>query len=319
VTAPAPGPPHLSDGTVRLDGFSLDDVDAHHAGEDEEQARRFGWYPDRSTREQVRAAIERWQEQWRTGGPTRALAARDATTGTLVGGCEVRLRADGRAEMSYWTFGPHRGRGFATRAARLACDYAFAELGVERVELYVEPDNASSRAVAAGAGFRQEGVLRRYGHFGAERRDMVLYARLRGDPPAPAAATADAEQTSTGARDFRALVELSRRVVAAFDAVERRPWGIEATMVELTKQLGDLARHVMVAERYYLADRDRDPRYATSTAEIADELADILHGIIRVADHYGVDLEAAHVGARERELAYARRQSDPAAGSAREG
>ena len=39
-------------------------------------------------------------------------------------------------------------------------------------------------------------------------------------------------------------------------------------------------------------------------AEIADELADILYCIIRVADHYHVDLEHAHLQARQQELTY---------------
>ena len=49
VVAPAKGysTPVLTDGVVRLNGFSLRDAAAHLAGEDDEQARRFGWYPNR--------------------------------------------------------------------------------------------------------------------------------------------------------------------------------------------------------------------------------------------------------------------------------
>lgn len=57
----------------------------------------------------------------------------------------------------------------------------------------------------------------------------------------------------------------------------------------------------MVAEQYYLADRDSDPRYA---GDVGDELADILHAVLRIADHYDIDLEEAHVAARRREMAY---------------
>ncbi len=109
-------------------------------------------------------------------------------------------------------------------------------------------------------------------------------------------------------RTFHELLGLARSVIAGFDARERRPWTIEVALIELMKQVGDLAKHVMVAERYYFADRDADPRYATTRDELADELADILLAVIRIADHYGVDLEQAHVEARRRELEYLHRQ-----------
>lgn len=94
---------------------------------------------------------------------------------------------------------------------------------------------------------------------------------------------------------------MSRRVASEFDRAERRQWGVETLMIELAKQAGDLARQVMVVERYYLADRDSDPAYS---GDIGDELADILHALFRIADHYNIDLEEAHVTARRRELSY---------------
>jgi NTP pyrophosphatase (non-canonical NTP hydrolase) len=103
---------------------------------------------------------------------------------------------------------------------------------------------------------------------------------------------------------FQELLEMTRTVIRAFDAAEQRPWPIEAAMIELMKQVGDLARRVMVAERYYLPDRVRNPAYATSTNDIADELADILYCVIRVAEHYDIDLEQAHITARRKEMRY---------------
>jgi RimJ/RimL family protein N-acetyltransferase len=47
----------------------------------------------------------------------------------------VRLRGNGIAEMSYWTFPVFRGRHYASRTVALVCDWAFAELGVERMEI----------------------------------------------------------------------------------------------------------------------------------------------------------------------------------------
>lgn len=109
---------------------------------------------------------------------------------------------------------------------------------------------------------------------------------------------------------FQDLIDMSRKVIAAFDRVEQRPWTIEVKMVELTKQVGELAKHVMVKERYYLPDRDNHPKYKTEVANIADELADILHGVISIAEYYQIDLEEAHVRTRRSEMKYAGEEPD---------
>lgn len=178
--------PTLTDGVIVLNSFTDDDIDAHLAGEDEEHARRFGWFPARSTRETVATAVRRWRTSWDGDRSVVAFAAR--IDGDLAGGCEVRRRDDGACEMSYWVFPSHRRRGIATRAARLIAAWAFASPGIERLELHVEPDNTASRGVALGAGFREEGLVRERAGSG-EQRDMVVYTRIspqRRPSPDPA-------------------------------------------------------------------------------------------------------------------------------------
>ena len=173
--------PALTDGTVLLDAFTDADAGAHLAGEDEEHARRFGWYPERSTPQTVAAAFARWAEDWRDDGDTRAFAVRLGETRELVGGVQLRLRPHRTAQVSYWTFPEHRGRGIATRALRLACAWAVGELGIERVEAFVEPDNEPSLGVVRGAGFVEEGLVRSRERLRGERRDMLLFSRLPSD------------------------------------------------------------------------------------------------------------------------------------------
>lgn len=103
---------------------------------------------------------------------------------------------------------------------------------------------------------------------------------------------------------FQELTRMTKRVIREFDQREQRPWGIEGSMMELTKQVGDLAKHVMMFENYYLKNRTTEPHYQTDKKRIADELADILYCVIRIADHYHLDLEKAHIRARKRELRY---------------
>lgn len=95
--------------------------------------------------------------------------------------------------------------------------------------------------------------------------------------------------------EFHKLIDRTMEVVREFEKVEKRPWGVEGAMMELTKQAGELAKRVMMMEGYYMAGRDGMEEYKTSVADIADELSDILFCTIRIASHYGIDLEKEHL------------------------
>ena len=146
--------PELRNDGIILNAHNDSEVAAHAAGEDEETARRFGWWPAYSTAETVLAAYGNWARNWREDGPERAFAARDPGSGALVGGCELRVGPDGTGEVSYWTHAGKRGRGYARNALALLVGYAVS-IGVTRLEAQVAPDNYASRHVAQGAGFTQ--------------------------------------------------------------------------------------------------------------------------------------------------------------------
>lgn len=81
-------------------------------------------------------------------------------------------------EVGYWVGPAGRGRGVAPRAVRLLANWAFAEGGLARLELLIEPANTASLAVAERAGCEREGLLRSKAIVGGERRDMLLYSLL---------------------------------------------------------------------------------------------------------------------------------------------
>ncbi|MEU0490086.1 GNAT family protein [Nocardiopsis sp. NPDC006139] len=112
------------------------------------------------------------------------LVIADTRTGRGVGGITLSLRdaSEGRASLGYWVAPGHRGCGAAAHALRLASAWAHDALGVPRLELAIEPWNTGSLRVAGAAGFRREGLMRRWQEIGGERRDLYLYARLAGDP-----------------------------------------------------------------------------------------------------------------------------------------
>ncbi len=182
----------LADGVVVLDRFTDADIDSMWAGEDDDYVRRT-CQPGPFTRRDIATRIRHWQAQWLRGGPERSFAIREAGTGKLVGGCVLDIPADDRemAELSYWVFPPYRRRGYATRAAILACRYAFDDLGVVRTEVHIAPANDASLRVATNAGFRQAGLRRRRDgcRRPGGRRDMVRFSSRRTErqPPRPQA------------------------------------------------------------------------------------------------------------------------------------
>ena len=67
----------------------------------------------------------------------------------------------------------------AQNAARLLAGWAFTDVGFERLELYIEPANTVSCAVAEKLGCEREGVLRSKAVVRDQRRDMALYALVK--------------------------------------------------------------------------------------------------------------------------------------------
>ncbi len=109
----------------------------------------------------------------------------------VLGGDESELLASigfvglpevGAVEVGYWVAPSARGRGVATAATRLICDWAFDSLDFERVEWQAYVGNDGSRRVAERCGFTFEGTLRSRGYQRGEYRDVWIAGLLRGDP-----------------------------------------------------------------------------------------------------------------------------------------
>jgi RimJ/RimL family protein N-acetyltransferase len=123
-----------------------------------------------------------YEQGWEQG--TRAgFAAVDADGAFLgmAGVVDLDLAAR-QGEIGYVVAREARGRGIATRALRLVTDWALDGLGLERVELHIDPENEASLRVAERCGYRREGVLRSV-HFKEDLRgDVAMYSLLAGDP-----------------------------------------------------------------------------------------------------------------------------------------
>lgn len=133
----------------------------------------------------ARAFIEHVGQGW-AEGTGAAFVIADAANGDGWGTIGLHLYpADVElAEVGYWLRREARGQGAATTAVRLVSGWAFAELGIRRLNLITAPENAASQRVAERAGFTREGLLRAWLPTSAGRRDSVMYSLLPDDPPA---------------------------------------------------------------------------------------------------------------------------------------
>jgi RimJ/RimL family protein N-acetyltransferase len=68
------------------------------------------------------------------------------------------------------------------QALRLLTGWAFAGLGVLRIELRISVENGPSKRVAARCGYLREGVLRSLPFKQGVRGDVEIWSRLPGDP-----------------------------------------------------------------------------------------------------------------------------------------
>ena len=151
--------PRLTDGVIRLRPLTQADAAAHLAGEDEEMAK---WLSGgRSTAATVRTAIDRFEEQWYTGGARRALGVFACSNDQLIGFVEANLDLLGNPEevnVSYGIFPPWRGRALAGRAINLIGQYLRSATAARRIVLQIAPENARSIRVAEKARFARAGA-----------------------------------------------------------------------------------------------------------------------------------------------------------------
>ncbi|MBY6242068.1 GNAT family N-acetyltransferase [Methylosinus sp. Sm6] len=156
-------------------------------------------------RERSRAFLTPWEPTWPADDLTRASfryrvrrhadeMARDeaysffvfrAADDELVGGLtlgHVRRGVSQAATLGYWMGQPFAGKGYMSRAVRVALDYAFTRQRLHRIEAACLPANEPSIRLLERNGFKQEGFARAYLNINGQWRDHLLFARLDSDP-----------------------------------------------------------------------------------------------------------------------------------------
>ena len=102
-----------------------------------------------------------------------------ASDGVIVGGININEIVRGAfcsGYLGYQIGAPHARRGYMTEALALVLRQAFGPLRLHRVEANIQPGNRASIALVRRAGFRREGLSRRYLKIGGRWRDHERWA-----------------------------------------------------------------------------------------------------------------------------------------------
>src|SRR5260221_8482027 len=87
----------------------------------------------------------------------------------------------GSAAIDYCMDSRYRGEGIVTKACRALVSYAFAEGGLNRIQICADTVNLPSLRVPEKLGFTKEGVLRSYYRSASGFRDCVLFSMLKDE------------------------------------------------------------------------------------------------------------------------------------------
>jgi len=140
---------------VELRHLRESDAEAFNAAVNESLEELRPWMPwaagaPRTVAERLEV-IRTWERERATGGDESFGIFVD---GEVAGACGLHRRVGpGGVEIGYWVRTADTGRGVATEAARRLCAIAFADHGIDRVEIHHDRANAASGRIPAKLGF----------------------------------------------------------------------------------------------------------------------------------------------------------------------
>jgi RimJ/RimL family protein N-acetyltransferase len=147
----------IGDAVIELRPLSIEDVEAHLAGCDRAILDSLGG-GESPTASQVLQWLTTNASAWARGEELIDLGIQDKATGSLCGSVGIQRGLDylepGQVNLTYSLYPNWRGRGYATRAVRLAMLSARHRGGVEQFVIRVAAWNGASIRVVQRLGFR---------------------------------------------------------------------------------------------------------------------------------------------------------------------
>jgi len=82
-------------------------------------------------------------------------------------------------EIGYTIIPNERGKGYGTEAIKIIVDYLFLSKETCRIQAHTDVRNVASLKTLEKAGFKKEGILRKYGFMKGEWADAYSYSIIR--------------------------------------------------------------------------------------------------------------------------------------------
>ena len=166
---------------IRLEPLAEHHVVAPEAWVHDPDVLRFTNVPDPPPPDFVESWFAAYEEG-RRDGTREAFAILDDEDAFLGFALAFKIDLEGRqVELGYALVPEARGRGAATAALSILTQWAFAELGVARIELRISAANVASQGVARRCGYTYEGTLRSLYFKQGLRDDTQVWSRLETD------------------------------------------------------------------------------------------------------------------------------------------
>jgi ribosomal-protein-serine acetyltransferase len=122
----------------------------------------------------ARTSIHTFQKALSYGNHSFAIKSLD---GHLLGCIDLRVdhQNPNRGTIGYWVRVSEQGKGIARKALMRIRDFAFTDIGLDEVQVFISPENEASLKVAEYAGFRISSHIKNYINIRGCYHDALLY------------------------------------------------------------------------------------------------------------------------------------------------
>jgi ribosomal-protein-serine acetyltransferase len=174
----------FTDNVITVRPFQREDAPEVHAAISESQNEAPKWLTElkglslANVQEYIASQPQIWNDD-----TAYNFAILESSSNKIIGGCGLTQisRRHRYCNLYYWVRTSVTGRGYATRAVMLMARFAFESLGMQRMEIVIEPENLASLRVAEKAGAISEGYLRSRLFMRGESRDAVMFSLVPED------------------------------------------------------------------------------------------------------------------------------------------